>query len=390
MTEKSFDVLIIGGGVMGSSIAYHLLTAGFDGTVGIIEKDAAYEFASTPRSVGGIRQQFSTEVNIKACLYGVAAFERFDEEMAVDGEPAHCEYRSSGYLLLGDEHNWEAIKRHNALQRSMGVNVELLTPEDLLNHYPGMNIDDLKGGSLGRRAGYMDAYGVLQGYLKKARSLGAHYVKAEVAEVVRKGSRATMVKTTDGAAYGAGVMVLCAGAWSGEIATSMGLELPVIPSPKMAFHVDPAENFDIDLPFIFNPDGLWFRPESGRQIICGRDRGDVRGFTFDWDRDYFTDDLWPRLYNRFKTLDRLKLIRGWSGLYAVNTLDHNALLGAYPDLDNFYVATGFSGHGLMQSPAVGKGISELIINGQYNTVDLTPLSVERVFTGKLVVEEAVY
>ena len=188
----------------------------------------------------------------------------------------------------------------------------------------------------------------------------------------------------------AGAIVLCAGAWSGEIATAMGLELPVIPSPKMAFHVDPAEKFDYDLPFIFNPDGSWFRQESGQQIICGLDRGDAPGFTFDWDRDYFKDELWPRLYNRFKMFERLKLMRGWSGLYAVNTLDHNALLGVYPGMENFFVATGFSGHGLMQSPAVGKGLSELIRNGRYDTVDLSPLSVERIFTKKLVVEEAVY
>jgi glycine/D-amino acid oxidase-like deaminating enzyme len=390
LPKKHFDVLIIGGGVIGASIAYHLLNDGLDGTVGIIEKDSSYEFASTPRSVGGIRQQFSTEVNIRACLYSVAAFERFDEEMAVDDEPAHCEYRPTGYLMLGDQNNWEALKRQNTLQRSLGVDVEILTPEDLLKLYPQMNVEDIIGGTLGRRAGYMDAYGVMRGYLKKARSLGAYYLKAKVVEIVREDQKVTIVKMADGETCGAGAMVLCAGAWSGEIATAMGLELPVIPSPKMAFHVDPAEKFDYDLPFIFNPDGLWFRAESGQQIICGLDRGDAPGFKFYWDREYFKDELWPRLCNRFKMFERLKLMRGWGGLYAVNTLDHNALLGAYPGIENFYVATGFSGHGLMQSPAVGKGLSELITNGRYYSVDLSPLSVERIFTRKLVVEEAIY
>jgi glycine/D-amino acid oxidase-like deaminating enzyme len=390
LAQKHFDVLIIGGGVIGASIAYHLLQDGLDGTVGILEKDPSYEFASTPRSLGGIRQQFSTEVNIKACLYSVAAFERFDEEMTVDGEPAHCAFRATGYLLLGDKNNWETLKRQYTLQRSLGVDVKILTSDDLLKLYPQMNVADITGGSLGRRAGYLDAYSVMRGYLRKARSLGARYLKAEVQKIVRDGQKVTTVKTTDGKMLSAGAMVLCAGAWSGEIAKAMGLELPVIPSPKMAFHVDPAEKFDYDLPFIFNPDGSWFRQESGQQIICGLDRGDTPGFTFDWDRDYFKDELWPRLYNRFKTFDRLKLMRGWSGLYAVNTLDHNALLGVYPGMENFYVATGFSGHGLMQSPAAGKGLSELIRNGRYDTVDLSPLSVERIFTKKLVVEEAVY
>ncbi len=390
MAAKNFDLLIIGGGVVGASIAYHLLSDGFDGSICIVEKDSSYEFASTPRSVGGIRQQFSTEVNIKVCLYSVAAFERFDEEMAVDGEPAHCDYRPNGYLILGDENNWETLKRQYALQRSLGVEVEMVSPEDLLKLYPHMNVEDIKGGSLGGRAGYMDAYGVMQGYLKKARSLGASYLKAEVVKVVRESQRVTGVQTANGDNFQAGAVVLSAGAWSGEIAREMGLELPVVPSPKMAFHVDPAEKFDYDLPFIFNPDGSWFRHETGRQIICGFDRGDAPGFTFDWDRDYFTDTLWPRLHNRFNVLERLKLMRGWSGLYEVNTLDHNALLGAYPGMDNFYVATGFSGHGLMQSPAVGKGLSELIRNGCYETVDLSPLAVERIFTRERVLEEAVF
>ncbi len=390
MAEKHFDVLIIGGGVVGASIAYHLLSDGFDGSVGIVEKDSSYEFASTPRSVGGIRQQFSTEVNIKVCLYSVDAFERFDEEMAVNGESAHCDYRANGYLLLGDEHNWEVLKRHYALQRSLGVDVEMVTPEDLLKLYPHMNVKDIVGGSLGHRAGYMDAYGVMQGYLKKARSLGASYLKAEVMKVVREGQNVTGVETADGDMLRAGAAVLSAGAWSAEITRTMGLELPVVPSPKMVFHVDPAEKFDYDLPFIFNPDGSWFRHDSGQQIICGLDRGDAPGFTFEWDKDYFTDILWPRLHNRFNVLERLKLMRGWGGLYAVNTLDHNALLGVYPGMENFYVATGFSGHGLMQSPAVGKGLSELIRYGRYDTVDLSPLSVGRVLTKELVVEEAVY
>ena len=390
MAEKHFDVLIIGGGVIGASIAYHLLHDDFYGTVGILERDPSYEFASTPRSLGGIRQQFSTEVNIKACLYSFAAFERFDEEMAVGGEPAHCALRTNGYLLLGDRDNWETLKRQYTLQRSLGVDVEIVTPDDLIKRYPQMNVEDVAGGSLGRRAGYMDAYGVMQGYLRKARSLGASYIQAEVVKIIRKGQKVTSVKTADDKIFSAGAMVLSAGAWSGEIARAMGLQLPVIPSPKMAFHVDPAEKFDYDLPFIFNPDGSWFRHETGQQIICGFDRGDAPGFRFDWDRDFFNAELWPRLYNRFKTFDRLKLMRGWGGLYAVNTLDHNALLGTYPGIENLYVATGFSGHGLMQSPAAGKGISELIRNGRYDTVDLSPLSVERIFTKKLLVEEAIY
>ena len=200
-----------------------------DGRVAIVEKDSSYEFASTPRSVGGIRQQFSTDVNIRVCLYSVAAFERFDEEMAVDGEPARCDYRPNGYLILGGENNWETLKGQYELQRSLGVEVEMLTPDDLVQLYPHVNVGDLVGGSLGRRAGYMDAYGVMQGYLKKARSLGARYLRAEVAKVICQGQKVTAVETTNGDRLHTGAAVLSAGAWSGDIAATMGLELPVVP-----------------------------------------------------------------------------------------------------------------------------------------------------------------
>ena len=375
MAEKHFDVLIIGGGVIGASIAYHLLHDDFYGTVGPpmslpqrpeawAASDNSFPPRLTSRPVFTASQPLS--VLTKRWLLVVnrrtarsAPTDIFCSETEITGRPS-------------------------------SVDVEIVTPDDLIKRYPQMNVEDVAGGSLGRRAGYMDAYGVMQGYLRRARSLGASYIQAEDVKIVRKGQKVTGVKTADDKIFSAGAMVLSAGAWSGEIARAMGLQLPVIPSPKMAFHVDPAEKFDYDLPFIFNPDGSWFRHETGQQIICGFDRGDAPGFRFDWDRDFFNAELWPRLYNRFKTFDRLKLMRGWGGLYAVNTLDHNALLGTYPGIENLYVATGFSGHGLMQSPAAGKGISELIRNGRYDTVDLSPLSVERIFTKKLIVEEAIY
>ena len=161
MGQKEYDVLIVGGGVMGSSIAYHLLDDGLDGTVAVLEKDPAYEFASTPRSMGGIRQQFSTEINIRIGLYGVEVIERFDEEMAVDGEPAHADFHPRGYLFLADGNNWETLRKQYRLQRSLGVDVALLTPEEVKDMLPHVNVEGLLGASFGRRAGYLDAYGLL-------------------------------------------------------------------------------------------------------------------------------------------------------------------------------------------------------------------------------------
>jgi glycine/D-amino acid oxidase-like deaminating enzyme len=152
MGQESYDVLIIGGGVIGSSIAYHLLNDGFEGTVAILEKDPSYEFASTPLSEGGVRQQFIQEVNIRMGLFGIGKLERFDEEMAVDGEPARVELRQRGYLFLGTDANWETLRKEVQVQRSSGVDVELMKPEEVKRLIPDLSLEGLRGASFGRRA----------------------------------------------------------------------------------------------------------------------------------------------------------------------------------------------------------------------------------------------
>jgi glycine/D-amino acid oxidase-like deaminating enzyme len=376
--------------VIGSSIAYHLLNDGLDGTVAVLEKDPSYEFASTPRSMGGIRQQFTTEVNIRICLYSIEAIEKFDEEMTVGGEPPHIYYHPRGYLFLADQNNWETLRKQYRLQRSLGVDVDLLTPEEVKDMLPHMNVEGLLGASFGRRAGYLDAYGLLRGYQRKAKSLGANYIHAEVVEILRQKDRVHGVRTLKGEVFEGASVVIAAGPWAAEVGAMAGVELPVEPTPQMAFCFDPAEKFDYELPFTFHPHGQWFRHESGKQVVTGKDRNETPGFRFDWDRQYFEDDLWPRLAGLVPSFERLKLMRGWGGLYAVNKLDHNALLGAYPGVDGLYVAGGFSGHGLMQSPTAGKGMSELIRTGRYETIDLSPLGLDRIFTERRVLEEAVF
>ncbi len=390
MNVQGFDVIIIGGGVIGSSIAYHLLNDGFDGTIAVLEKDPTYEYASTPRSLGGIRQQFSTDINVRICLYGIHAIENFDEEMAVNGEPARSGYRPHGYLFLAGDQNYETLERNHRLQRSLKVDVDFLSPEEVKEIIPHLNVDGLRGGYLGRRAGYMDPFGILQGYLRKAKCLGADYREAEVVDILCRGNRVRGIRTAAGDILEAPVVVIAAGPWAAEVAAMAGVQIPIEPRPQMAFCFDPAEKFDYDLPFVFDPEGYWFRHETGKQIFTGKDRHLEPGFKIDWDPHYFEETLWPQLAGWVPSFERLKLIRGWGGLYAMNSLDHNALIGAYPGLDGLYIAGGFSGHGLMQSPAAGKGMSELIRTGRYETIDLSPLDVARIFTDRRVLEEAVF
>ena len=374
---------------MGCSVACHLMADGFDGSVAVFEKDPTYEFATTPRSAGGARPQFSTEVNIRVGLYGIRAFERFDEEMAVDGESAHAEFRQRGYLFLADETNRESLERQQRLQASLGADVEMLSSDDVVKMLPHMNMEGLNGGSWSRSAGYTDPYGVLQGYRRKAKSLGAEFIHGKVARIVREGDRVTGLVTENGEKYDGAVLVITAGAWAAEVGASAGLEIPVDPVPRMAYCFDPAEKFDYDLPLVIAPDDLYFRHESGKHILTGKARPEKPGYRFDWDRDYFYNELWPGLAQLVPSFESLKLLRGWAGLYAVCRLDENALIGVYPGVEGLYLAAGFSGHGLQQSPAVGKGLSELIRLGRYETIDLSPLGADRIVSDRRIFEEGI-
>jgi len=390
MKTKNYDIIIIGGGVMGSSIAYHLLNDGFGGSLVILEKDPTYKYASTSLSVGGIRQQFSTNVNIDIGLYSIKIIEEFDNEMSVDGELAHAEYRPVGYLFLSDKNNWEILQKQSWLQKSLGVKVDLLTVDDIRKMVPHLDVKGIVGASFGLRAGYVDPYGILRGYQRKARSLGANFLHEEVTAILRNRNRIYGIQTARGEKIKGDIAVIAAGPWAAQVGALAGVELPVDPSPKMVFQFEPAEKFDYDLPILIGPKGHWLRPETGKQFISGKDREDAPGFRFDWDPAYFEETVWPELARLIPSFERLKLKKGWSGLYAVNKLDHNALIGTYPGVEGLYVAVGFSGHGLMQSPAVGKGISELILTGSYSTIDLSPLGADRILTGRRVIEESIF
>lgn len=387
---SSYDILIVGGGIMGSSIAYNLMNDQFDGKVAVFEKDPTYEFSTTTLSAGGIRRQFSTEVNIHISQYGLPIYQNFDEAMAVNGEKAHAEFTQRGYLFLADEKNWPLIRKHHELQTSLGVDVELLTSGEILKIIPHMNTEDLEGASFSSRDGYLDPHGTLQGYVRKAKSLGVAYVHEEVTQILRDGNQIAGLVTRPGNTYMARIVVNTAGPWAAEVGRMAGIDLPVDPVRRMAYVFQPGEIFDYDLPLTIDVTGLYFRHETGRIIMTGQATpNEPPGFNFQVDRSFFNEDLWPVLAHRVPVFDRLKLIRGWSGLYAVNRLDSNALLGRYPEVEGLYMAVGFSGHGFQQAPAVGKGLSELIRLGRYETIDLSPLDYERVLTGRLVIEQEV-
>ncbi|UCF85530.1 MAG: FAD-binding oxidoreductase [Desulfobacteraceae bacterium] len=387
--NKSYDIVVIGGGIIGSSISYNLMNDGFDGSILVIEKDPTYELASTTLSAGGAREQFSLPENIKISQYSIGIFENFDNVMEVDGEKAHAEFKQHGYLFLANEKNWPMIKKNYEIQKGLGAGVSLLSVDEVKKLIPHLKTDDLVGGAFGSRDGSLDPYGALQGYKRKGKKLGVEYLYEEVIGVEVKRKKVEAVTTHKGRQISCGIVVIAAGPSASIVGKMAGIDLPVDPVRKMAYVFDPKMKFDYNLPLVIDTDGLlYFRHESGKTILTGKSIPDEpAGFNFEWDRDFYMDVVWPQVAERVPAFETARLIRGWAGHYAMNRLDGNAIVGRFGDIEGFYGAVGFSGHGLQQAPAIGKCLSELIQFGEYRTIDLSRFSFDRFRTGKLVFEE---
>ncbi|HWO75236.1 MAG TPA: FAD-binding oxidoreductase [Bacillus sp. (in: firmicutes)] len=387
--NNNADIIIVGGGVIGSSIAFNLLNDGFTGKIVLFEKDSLYEYSSTPRSAGGIRQLFTTNINIQLSKYSLQIYKKFKTTMAINGEEVEIDFKQRGYLLLATEQMMSSFERHLKLQNENGVASQLLEKHELLEVIPELTIDDLAGGLYCRESGYLDPYSVMQGYIKGSKSLGAQYIYGEVDNLIVENRQIKGVQLTNGVKYFAPVVVNCAGAWASLLSEKAGAPLPVVPLPRQIFQFDIEEPLQKPLPLTVDPTGVYFRHE-GEKYISGYAEETEPRIDFKWRRSSFEEQIWPTLAHRVKNFEKVKIERGWAGLYDYNTKDQNAILGEYPTIKGYYIAFGFSGHGMQQAPAVGKCLSELIRTGKYDTIDLTPLRVERFIENELVIEDAIY
>jgi len=382
MMSKIYDVIIIGGGIMGSASAYYLMKADNTLKVAVIERDPTYAKASTTLSMANARIQFSLEQNIAISQYALKTLEQFEETMAVAGERPKIYYRREGNLFLVDDAGRRGAENSLALQQSLGCRVDWWPPEKIKRYYPLYETKDLAGGTFGRDDGYFDAYAVLMAYKAKAKSMGAEYINEEVEKVRKQHGRVTGVRTVPGATLTAGWVVNCAGAWAAKVAKTAGINLPVVPVKRQVFTLDTAVKPQGPLPLTVLPSGLYFRTETGGVILLGKSMvEDPIGYEFSWDDKRFMEILWPELAAYVPAFDRLKLVRGWAGLYAVNTLDGNAILGEWPEIKGLFLANGFSGHGLQQAPAVGRYLSELILKRSHS-LDLSIFSPIRILENR--------
>lgn len=379
MAERSFDVVIIGGGVIGSAVACFLAAEdAFDGTIAVVEKDPSYRRCSTSLSAGGIRQQFSGRENIQISLFGAHFLKHLDRYLAVEGRAPDVGFVENGYLFLATQAGRDVLARNHALQTECGADVSLLPRDELATRFPWLNVSDLAAGAVGESGeGWLDPYGLLQAFKRKAQSLGVTYLHDEVAAMRRQGGRIEVLTLTDGSRLVCGAVVNAAGTRAAQVARMAGIDdLPVHGRKRCVFMFEAATNIE-RCPLMVDPSGAYFRPEGSGFIGGIAPEPDPDCDDFDVDATLFEEVLWPILAQRVPAFEALRPGAAWAGHYAYNVIDQNAILGPHPEVANFMFANGFSGHGLQQSPAVGRYISELITFGAPRTLDLGALAYTR-------------
>jgi sarcosine oxidase len=383
------EIVIIGGGVIGSAIAYFTaVDPAFQGRILVIEKDPTYAEAATARSAGGIRQQFSTPENIRMSIFGAAFVKAAAEHLSLPGERVDLPFVENGYLFLATAAGLPVLARNHALQTELGAEIAFLDPAGLRQRFPWLNTEDLAGGSHGlANEGWTDPYSLLQAFRRKAIQLGVEYRKDAVAGMLRESDRITAVELAGGERIACGAAVDAAGIGATGIARTVGVELPVRPRKRFVFVFDCREPIR-KAPLTIDPSGVYFRPE-GASFICGvsPEEAEDRDCTdLEVEYELFENAIWPTLAHRVPAFEAIKLVRAWAGHYDYNTLDQNAILGRVPGFAKFFLANGFSGHGLQQSPAVGRAIAELLVHGRYRTLDLSRFGFERVLAGQPLAE----
>ncbi len=380
------DIVIIGGGIMGSAAAYFLALSGEAGDVTVIEPDPGYAKASTPAGAGGVRRLMSRPENIRMSQFSLDFYAKFHEVMASDDTPADIQFRRQGYLFLTNADGVADLTENFETQQGEGVPAELLDVEALRARFPSVGTGNVALACHSPEDGWIDPHGALMGFRKKAIGLGVTYVKDRVAALEASGKSLSRASLESGASVTGDVFINTAGPWVGEIAAMTGASLPVVPMCRVQHFWRCAQKIE-PLPLIKDDSGAFFRPE-GDGFAGGRPSWEIEpGFNWDVDRgyfaNYFEDTLWPLLANMVPKFETIKLERTWAGHYAQNLFDGNMIIGAYSKgHDNLLTACGFSGHGIMHAPAVGRALSELALYGRFKTLDLGRMGFERVLEDK--------
>lgn len=378
-----YDVIIIGGAIVGSSVAYYLRKEGFAGSIALIERDPQFSHAATTLSMASIRQQFSIAENIRLSRFTLGLFRRLKEEF---GDDADIGFREGGYLILASDEGMPVLRANHATQRTEGADIVLEDAAALVRRFPWMSAEGIAGGAYGASGeGWFDAHALL-GLLRRALKTGSvDPIAADVVAVERNGSKITGVALDNGERLEGGIVVNAAGPNAGRVAAMAGLALPVEPRKRSVFVFEARERY-ADMPLLVDPSGIYVRPEGSVYLTGGAEseEGETAADPADFEPDWplFEEVIWPVLATRIPAFEAIKPTRAWAGHYDYNTLDQNAVIGPHPEVGNFLFANGFSGHGLQQAPAVGRALAELVVHGGYRSIDCSAFGYERVAAGR--------
>lgn len=379
----STGIVIIGGAIVGASIAYFLREEGFSGKISLVERDPGFANASTTLSAASIRQQFSIAENIRLSRFTLEFFRELKQRFGTD---ADIGFRENGYLILAGPDGLPILKANHAVQVSENADILLEDVQALQERFAWLSSEGVSAGAYGCTGeGWFDAHALL-GLIRKAlKQRAVDLISGEVVSISREGDRLTGVTLADGSTLNADLVINAAGPNAGKVAALAGIDLPVEPRKRSVFVFEARDQF-ADMPLLVDPSGVWVRPEGSVYITGGaeNEHGEMAADPQDFEPDWalFEEVIWPTLAIRVPAFEAIRPGRAWAGHYEYNTLDQNAVIGPHPQLTNFYFANGFSGHGLQQAPAVGKALAELIVHGSYRSINCAPFGYDRIAHGR--------
>jgi glycine/D-amino acid oxidase-like deaminating enzyme len=392
-----YDVVIVGGAIMGASTAWFLSeNADFDGSVLVIERDTSYANCSTAHTNSCMRQQFSAELNVRISQFAADFVKNIRQYMGGDDRVPDLSIRNFGYMYLADTDAFAQVLRDSiAVQRATGAATQLMTPDQIKAAYPFYNVDDIVLGSINTvDEGYWDGGAVFDWWRRQSRERGVEYVQNEVVAMTRNaaGTRVDSVTLASGEVISCGQVVNASGPRAARTAQMAGIAVPVEPRKRFSWIFSAETPLDRDLPLTIDPSGVHVRENGGGTYQAGGHSDVDPAVDYDdfaMDHTLWESHIWPIIATRIPQFEAIKVTHEWAGHYAMNTFDHNAIMGPHPEVENFVFLNGFSGHGLQQSPAMGRGTAEWLTHGAYRTLDLTPFNYERIAQGRPIIEKAI-
>jgi glycine/D-amino acid oxidase-like deaminating enzyme len=395
--KQSYDVVIIGGAIMGSSTAWFLKdNPDFKGSILVVERDPSYEKCGTNFTNSCIRLQFSEPLNVRISQFGADFIKNFRRYMGNDARVPELGIQNYGYLYLADTLEFASVLRENQkLQVALGAGTRVLSADEIKRAYPFYNVDDLVAGSINTvDEGYWEGVTVFDWLKKIARERGAEYVANAVVALSKNtnGDCIESVTLATGEVIGCGYVVNASGTRGSITAKMAGIEIPVEPRKRMTYVFTAQTPLDQELPLTIDPSGVHFRQDSKTTYMAGgHSDNDVVPDHDDFENDptLWEEHIWPHVAMRIPQFEAIKVIREWAGHYDYNVLDQNAIVGPHMFVKNFLFLNGFSGHGLQQSPAMGRATAEWITYGEYRSLDMLPFSFQRITDNRPFREKAI-